>query len=184
MLLMPLAVFCPTASLLIEDPETIGAGRLLIEAGFDYGRGVAYLASGLEGNLLRVPLVGVSIGQLDCRDPDRWRLVQPARHHRARAGTACEHADGHGRFDVGCRGPRDRHEDSCRGGTASRPAFGVRFAIKLPNASNESGLGLDTTDFFASAGRRQDGAVPGASLATSALASLAIPRAAIARTTC
>jgi hypothetical protein len=31
----------------------------------------------------------------------------------------------------------------------SRPGFGVRFATKLPNASNESGLGLDTTDFYA-----------------------------------
>ena len=31
-----------------------------------------------------------------------------------------------------------------------RPAFGFRFATKLPNAGNESGLGLDTTDFFAS----------------------------------
>jgi hypothetical protein len=30
-----------------------------------------------------------------------------------------------------------------------RPAFGLRFATKLPNASNESGLGLDTTDFLA-----------------------------------
>jgi hypothetical protein len=35
--------------------------------------------------------------------------------------------------------------------TAGRPAFGIRFATKLPNASNESGLGLDTTDFFVSA---------------------------------
>jgi hypothetical protein len=32
----------------------------------------------------------------------------------------------------------------------SRPSFGLRFATKLPNASNESGMGLDTTDFFAS----------------------------------
>ena len=32
----------------------------------------------------------------------------------------------------------------------SRPAFGLRFATKLPNAPNESGLGLDTTDFYAS----------------------------------
>ena len=30
-----------------------------------------------------------------------------------------------------------------------RPAIGIRFATKLPNASNESGLGLDTTDFHA-----------------------------------
>jgi hypothetical protein len=34
--------------------------------------------------------------------------------------------------------------------TASWPAIGIRFATKLPNASNESGLGLDTTDFYAS----------------------------------
>jgi hypothetical protein len=33
--------------------------------------------------------------------------------------------------------------------TPSRPAFGLRFATKLPNASNESGLGTDTQDFYA-----------------------------------
>jgi len=32
----------------------------------------------------------------------------------------------------------------------SRPAIGLRFATKLPNASNESGLGLNTTDFYMS----------------------------------
>ena len=31
--------------------------------------------------------------------------------------------------------------------TASRPAMSVKFATKLPNEGNESGLGLDTTDF-------------------------------------
>ena len=31
--------------------------------------------------------------------------------------------------------------------TPSRPAFGIRFATKLPNASNEKGIDLDTTDF-------------------------------------
>ena len=33
--------------------------------------------------------------------------------------------------------------------TPGRPAIGVRFATKLPNASNENGIGLDTTDFYA-----------------------------------
>ena len=31
--------------------------------------------------------------------------------------------------------------------TPSRPAMAVRFWTRLPNAGNESGLGLDTTDF-------------------------------------
>ena len=35
----------------------------------------------------------------------------------------------------------------------------MRFATRLPNASNESGLGLDTTDFFVSTLVRQDRAV-------------------------
>jgi hypothetical protein len=30
----------------------------------------------------------------------------------------------------------------------TQPALGIRFATKLPNASNESGLGIDTTDFY------------------------------------
>ena len=34
----------------------------------------------------------------------------------------------------------------CGEGRVGRP-FAVRFATRLPNASNESGLGLDTTDF-------------------------------------
>jgi hypothetical protein len=29
-----------------------------------------------------------------------------------------------------------------------RPSFGIRFATKLPNTSNENGIGLDTTDFY------------------------------------
>src|SRR5262249_31247524 len=33
---------------------------------------------------------------------------------------------------------------------ASRPAFGLRFATKLPNASNEKGIDLDTIDFSGS----------------------------------
>src|SRR4029079_12281713 len=33
------------------------------------------------------------------------------------------------------------------GETESRPAMAVRFFTRLPNESNESGLGLDTTDF-------------------------------------
>src|SRR4029077_7992330 len=34
--------------------------------------------------------------------------------------------------------------------TPSRPAFGIRFATKLPNASSEKGIDLDTTDFYSS----------------------------------
>ena len=48
--------------LVTEDPETVGAGFVLIEAGFDYGRDEQFTVSGLTGTLLRVPVVGLSIG--------------------------------------------------------------------------------------------------------------------------
>src|ERR671923_1169900 len=48
--------------LVTEDPETVGAGRLLLEGGIDYNRDVLFPASGLTGNLLRAPLIGVSVG--------------------------------------------------------------------------------------------------------------------------
>src|SRR5689334_1201402 len=45
-----------------EDPETIGAGRILVEAGEDYARDVPFPLSGLRGNLLVVPTIGLSFG--------------------------------------------------------------------------------------------------------------------------
>ena len=48
--------------LVTEDPETIGSGIILIEGGLDYQRDLFYPTSGLTGNLLRLPLLGVSFG--------------------------------------------------------------------------------------------------------------------------
>src|SRR6476659_1512237 len=54
--------FAQQRPLVTEDPETIGAGRLLLEGGVEYDRDMVYPVSGLQGNLLRVPLVGLGIG--------------------------------------------------------------------------------------------------------------------------
>ena len=48
--------------LVTEDPETIGSGLVLLEAGLDHQREVVYPVSGLTGNLLRLPTLGVSFG--------------------------------------------------------------------------------------------------------------------------
>lgn len=137
--------------LVTEDPETVGAGRVLIEAGVDYSRDVLFPASGLEGHLLRVPLVGVSVGvssiaeiQMDGGFHNRLTIRRRMPAPLAAMVTAVDDVTS----DV---------EDLVIGAKVrlvpegvSRPALGVRFATRLPNASNESGLGLDTTDFLAS----------------------------------
>jgi hypothetical protein len=136
--------------LITEDPETIGSGRILIESGLDYERDVYFPLSGLSGNMLSVPTIGVSIGvssiaelQVDNGLYQKLRITE-----RVQAPfTPLLKIDGDETSGV---------EDLLIGAklrflseTGGRPAFGIRFATRLPNASNESGLGRDTTDFTA-----------------------------------
>ena len=138
--------------LVTEDPEVVGAGMVLIEGGFDYQHQVLYPTSGLQGNLLRVPLVGVSIGlssiaelQLDGGFYNRLSITgsgigpAPLASMLNFTGTTTHDVE-----DV-VVGTKIRVAAE----TPTRPGFGVRFATRLPNAGNESGLGLDTTDFHA-----------------------------------
>jgi len=151
LLLHPGLALAQQRPLVTEDPETIGAGRLLLETGFDYSRSMEYPASGLEGHLLRVPLIGISIGlssiaelQIDGGLYNHLNIT--SRSPAPLAGMVTATGDTTSSVEDTVIGTKVR----IAGETASRPAFGVRFATKLPNASNESGLGLDTTDFFAS----------------------------------
>jgi hypothetical protein len=149
--LLPLSASAQQRPLVTEDPETIGAGRVLAEAGFDVGRGVGYPASGLEGNLLRVPLLGASIGvssiaeiQIDGGLYNRLSITE--RNVAPLSAMVTATGESTSSVEDWSIGMKIRLASE----TASRPAFGFRFATRLPNASNESGLGLDTTDFFAS----------------------------------
>lgn len=137
--------------LVTEDPETVGSGLVLLEAGVDHLREITYPVSGLTGNLLRVPTLGVSFGvssiaeiQIDGGFYNRLSVTK----RQAAPLSAVLDFTGDRTTDV---------EDIVIGTkvrllseTAGRPAVGIRFATRLPNASNESGLGLDTTDFHVS----------------------------------
>jgi hypothetical protein len=136
--------------LLTEDPEPIGAGRVLIEGGIEAARDQEYPVSGLEGNLWRVPTLGLSFGlsaiaelQIDGSAHDRLSI----QHRRQAPLDDMLTVTGDSTSDVGdivvATKVRFLYE------TANRPALALRFATKLPNAQNESGLGLDTTDFYA-----------------------------------
>lgn len=140
--------------LVTEDPEVIGAGLVLLEGGFEISRDILYPASGLQGNLLRLPTLGVSLGissiaelQIDGGIYNRLSIV------RSGVGGAplADQLDVTGSSTTDVEDIVIATKIRILTETASRPAFGVRFATKLPNASNESGLGLDTTDFHAQA---------------------------------
>jgi hypothetical protein len=138
--------------LVTEDPEVVGAGLVLVEGGFDVSKDILYPASGLQGNLLRMPTLGVSIGlssiaelQLDGGLYNRLAITHTGVGLAPLADQLT--VDGTTTHDVEDIVLATKIRIAAE--TASRPAFGVRFATKLPNAGNESGLGLDTTDFHA-----------------------------------
>jgi len=143
------SAFAQQRPLVTEDPETIGAGRILFEGGVDWANDAHYPASGLQGNLLRIPTLGLSFGissiaefQLDGGLHDRLSISQrdpnaPLAYLLTATGASTSD------FSDIVVGTKIR----VLAETAGRPALGVRFATKLPTASNESGLGTDSMDF-------------------------------------
>lgn len=133
-----------------EDPETIGAGRLLIEGGVEFARKQPFPVSGLQGDLFRLPAVGISVG------------ISSIAEFQIDGGfnqlTIAEREPALLSDKVTATGDRTRDVQDLivatkiriLSETYRRPAVGFRFATKLPNASNESGLGLDTTDVLMS----------------------------------
>jgi hypothetical protein len=138
--------------LVTEDPETVGAGRVLIEVGGEYGRDTTVPESGLTGNLLRLPTMGVSVGlssiaelQIDGGFYNRLSITDrnlsaPLANQLTVTGDSTSSVQ-----DIIVATKLRLIPE-----TESRPSFGLRLATKLPNAPNEKGIGLDTTDFFVS----------------------------------
>lgn len=135
--------------LVTEDPEVIGAGQMLIEAGVDRQQGIFYPASGLTGNLWRIGTFGFSFGvgtiveiQVDGGVRDRLTIT-----NRATAPLSgmllLTSATTTSDFEDGIVGAKVRILSESSG----RPAMALKFSTKLPNAENEKGIGLDTTDF-------------------------------------
>jgi hypothetical protein len=133
-----------------EDPDPIGAGRWVVEVGGDWTADRSYPASGLTGDLLRLPVVGVRVGlgavgelQVDGGFYNRLAITDredaPLTSDLDFTGDAtCDVEDlvVATKVRVSAESPR-------------WPALGVRFATRLPNANSGSGLGLDTMDFLA-----------------------------------
>src|SRR3954470_660633 len=140
--------FAQQRPLITEDPEPIGAGRVLIEGGVDLAHDYQNPVSGLKGNLVSLPTIGISVGlgsivelQIDggvynglsisSRDPNAplaalLTVTGDSTHDVSNAVLATK--------------------IRLLAESAGRPAIGIRFATKLPNASNEKGIDLDTTD--------------------------------------
>ena len=147
--LLPLTCLAQQRPLVTEDPETIGDGRMLVEAGFDYMRDADYPASGLRGNLRRFPLIGLSMGigaigevQIDGGLYNNLSITN--RRPAPLAHFLTVNSDSTSDVEDMVVGTKVRLVSE----GVRRPSIALRSATRLPMASNETGLGLDTMDFY------------------------------------
>lgn len=147
----PVAAAAQQRPLVTEDPETIGEGRILIEMGADWLRDTSFPVSGLRGDLFAGPTMGISVGigkiaelQIDGGFYRKLRITE--RVDAPLTPTLTFEGNETATFEDVTIGTKIR----IVGEGAGRPSIGFRFATKLPNVSNETWLGYDTTDFFAS----------------------------------
>lgn len=133
-----------------EDPETVGANRVLIEGGFEFDKDQLYSAYGLKGDTAHGPTLGVSIGispsaevQIDGGLRQRLHVTErqtaPLAHELTFTGDNASSLE-----DLTVATKLRVLSES-----AGHPALGVRFGTKLPTATRTKGMGLGTTDFFA-----------------------------------
>jgi hypothetical protein len=139
--------------LVTEDPETIGSGRVLLEGGFSLDSEQANFVNGLEGDIARLASFGASVGigataevQIDGGLRQRLTVTERLPNAPLETITLLLPGDRSSSMEDLIVATKIRLASE----TASRPALGIRFGTKLPTAAPNKGIGLGTTDFFAS----------------------------------
>ena len=139
--------------LVTEDPETIGAGRVLLEGGFSLDSEQSNFVNGLKGDIARLASFGASVGigataevQIDGGLLQRLTVTKRLPNAPLETITLLLPGDRSSSMEDLIVATKIRLASE----TASRPAIGIRFGTKLPTAVPDKGIGLGTTDFFAS----------------------------------
>jgi hypothetical protein len=147
----PAGLWAQQRPLVTEDPETVGANRVLVEGGVELDRDQYYSAYGLTGDTTHGPNFGVSVGispnaelQVD------GGLLQRLHVTSRRAAPLSNVIDFTGDSASSLEDIVVATKLRIVSESELHPGFGFRFGTKLPTASHQKGLGLGTTDYFAS----------------------------------
>jgi hypothetical protein len=153
LLLSPLSasVEAQTRPLETQDPQPLGTGIAAVSVGLSYARDEVYTLSGLKGNVWQLPVIGINVGigpiaDFQITGGPYNRLSITERRMGPLAGAVTSIGDTTHAVEDIVIGTKIRLVPEAE----RRPGVGFRFAVRLPNAKHESGMGQDTTDFSAS----------------------------------
>lgn len=131
-----------------EDPAPIPAGAILVEIGVDIEGDRRFPLSGLEGDLFRLPYLGLSFGLGNVAEFQVDAGFNLLRVDDRDPAPLAEDLDFTGDTTTDIEDPVVATKLRLLSETRRGPAVGLRVATRLPSASNESGLGTDTIDWF------------------------------------
>lgn len=156
-LIIVLLVCCAAVSfaqqrpLITEDVDIIAPGTVRIEAGIDFMQGARYTVSGINGDLTRVGVVGVSFGMGPNVEFQIEGVMQNYVSINSRGFSAIplEIAPGaNSTNDIGDFTLAAKFK--LRNETRRGPSLGFRFGVELPNSNQAHGIGINQTNAFGS----------------------------------
>jgi len=130
-----------------EDASPLGAGELRLSFGGFCGRDYEEPVYGLEGTLLQAPIVEADYGLAGIAELQASGGLKTLWIHRRSDAPLSSILDIPGDRTSAPQDIIVATKVRLVRGQGARPELAVRFATKLPNAGNESGLGSDTADF-------------------------------------
>jgi len=146
-----LAAFVPPAAaqswpFRTEDPRLVAPGAVAAHIALEVGADREYAASGLAGTVLRAPVaIHFGFGRAEFEVDGGYEVLSIDGRSTSPLDSMLD-VSGDRTHDVidPVIGLKVRIADE----TAGFPAWSFKVATRLPAAGNESGLGLDTTDFW------------------------------------
>lgn len=132
-----------------DDPELLELGKIRAEFGLEFLQKQRYSLSGLEGDLTRAGIAALHVGVGEYAEFQISGILQDFLSVSKRTQAAIPPAfTGNSTSDFGdlVLGAKLKLAPE----KVARPAFAFKFAVELPNAKHDSGLGNDQTQFFAS----------------------------------
>lgn len=139
--------------LITEDVEIVKPGAARFEFGFDMQQDRNFPVSGLNGDLTRLGIVALTIGLAPNVEFETGGVIQNYLSINSQyqpsavplqLSSATNSTHDLGDFYVAAK-------FKLRNETRRRPAIGFRFGAELPNSSQGRGIGLNQTNFFATA---------------------------------
>jgi hypothetical protein len=152
-IMLPIAGYAQQRPLVTEDPETIGADRILLEGGFELDDDQSNDAYGVKGDISHIGTFGASVGmgsnaevQIDGGLIQRLDISDRTLGAPLFATLPLAPGERSSGFADLVLATKIRFASE----TETRPAVGLRFGVKLPTAEESKGIGLGTIDFFVS----------------------------------